>query len=39
MFSFAAGFKILMDVFGCVTGPVDECVKILKVRENQNYSH
>eukprot|EP00794_Sanderia_malayensis_P004609 gene4609-5215_t len=24
------GFKILMDVFGCVTGPVDECVKILK---------
>jgi len=24
------GLKILMNVFGCVTGPIDECVNILK---------
>ena len=28
------GFQILMDVFGCVTGPIDECVNILKVSPN-----
>lgn len=28
-----------MDVFGCVTGPIDECVNILKVRLTQRNHH